>query len=256
MFIVNRGKAHIVFRGIVLGMLWPGKNFGAAQLLGVARQYHATLRIQRQTCHILELSRACLAAMTQGGSERQWLVAWQQRAKASLDSDLKLMKRKVREHRRMLRLGMNLFGESNQVFLASIVAAWHRAVHVSTGPNRRQSDAPVLERSITSGSTRSAFMPSTPRTVHIDIEAKDYMQTQAPIKFSRALQKVELEVNAAGVTSTNAWRHWTQSGRLDVWKGTNTPLWLMAVRDEIPKQLMGLKAAARGESARLPGLMH
>lgn len=81
------------------------------------------------------------------------------------------------------------------------------------------------------------------------------MQTAAPIKFSRGLHKVELEVNAAGVTSTKAWRHWGQSGRLDVWKGMTTPIWLSAVREEIPKQLMALKAEARGDSSRLPSLM-
>lgn len=243
MFIVNRGKANTTFKGIVLGMLWPGKTFGAAQLLGITRLYHCT-PCAKNTCHILELSRKSLTAIVQGGAERQWLVGWQQRAKAALESDLKLIKRKTREHRRMLRIGLNLFGESNKEFLTTVFAAWRRVV-------KSGAEDPASPRSTSRSKTPNIFQLE-PRP--LDITAKDYMQTAAPIKFNRGLQKVELEVNAAGVTSTNAWRHWTQSGRLDRWKGTNTPTWLSAVREEIPKQLMALKAEARGESSRLPGI--
>merc|ERR1719198_213654 len=145
-------------------MLWPGKTFGAAQVLGITRQYHATLRTKK-ACHFLELSRKSLAHIAQGGAERQWLVGWQQRAKASLDSDLKLMKRKVREHRRMLRVGLNLFGESNKVFLAGVIAAWHRAAATGdSSANARRSRSSMLPGGVLA---REVTRP-------IDIEAKDY----------------------------------------------------------------------------------
>jgi len=247
MFIVNRGKAEISFKGIVIGMLWPGKSFGGGQILGLAKQYHATLRA-KTTCHLLELSRKSLGTIAQG-SEKQWLIAWQQRAKASLDSDMMILNKKVRENRRLLRVGMNFFGEA-KAFLAGVVAAWRRVV-ISSG--RKINPIAGTERTMNIESARGVLAQFGARSM--DNEGKDFMQTAAPIKFSRALQKVELEVNAAGVTSTNAWRHWSQSGRMDVWKGTGTPAWLSAVREEIPKQLMSLKAEARGQSSRLPGLM-
>jgi len=255
MFILNRGKADISLKGIILGMLWGGKTFGDGCLLGLTKHYHATLRA-KTACHVLELKRTTLTALAQGGAERQWLMDWQRRAKASLDSDMKLMKRKLREHRRMIRIGLGFLEESSQVFLAGIIAAWHRiaasetvgrqafGLHAGRGASamKKGHHGPAL-------SALTSNMPS-----QIDVEAKDYMQSAVPLRFSRGLQKVELELNAAGVTSTKAWRHWVQSGRLDKWKGTRAPAWLSAVREEIPKQLMTLKAEARGES-RLPGLI-
>jgi len=244
MFIMNRGKADIFLKGIVLGMLWAGKIFGDGQLLGVTKTYHASLRA-KGACHVLELSRKSLTGLAHHGSERQCLTDWQRRAKASLDSDMKVMRRKLREHRRMLRIGLGFLEECSQVFLAGAFSAWHRCVIAEKVDRHVRIKSTVVKR-------RPDATTAAPS--QIDVEAKDYMQSAVPLRFSRGLQRVELELNAAGVTSTNAWRHWGQSGRLDKWKTTRAPTWLSAVREEIPQQLMTLKAEARGAS-RLPGLM-
>lgn len=269
MFIVNRGKAELSYNGIVIGMLWPGKAFGAVQLHGIAREYHATLRAKR-TCHLLGLCRKSLHAITVGATERQWMMAWQHQSKAAYESEVKVFKRKVREHRRMVRVGFNIFGDP-KVFLLGILTAWARLVRSikdGFGFADKPSEAVDPRRArLTVYSKRLMSEASQPKShetylcrcglikCRCGMDTKDSPPVSAPIKFSRGLQRVELEVNGAGVTSTDAWRHWGQSGRLDVWKGLQTPVWLAAVREEIPKQLMALKAEARGEVSRLPGLM-
>ena len=42
--VFNVGKADILFRGLKVSMLWAGKSFGGAQMMGVQRQYHATIK--------------------------------------------------------------------------------------------------------------------------------------------------------------------------------------------------------------------
>lgn len=44
MVVFNVGKADILFRGTQVSMLWAGKSFGAAQMMGVVQHYHATVR--------------------------------------------------------------------------------------------------------------------------------------------------------------------------------------------------------------------
>jgi len=254
MFIVNRGKAELSYNGIVIGMLWPGKAFGAAQLLGIAREYHATLRAKR-TCHLLAMCRKSLSAITVGAQERQWMMSWQQQAKAAYESEVKVFKRKFREHRRMVRVGFNIFGETDKVFLLGILTAWARQVRSTKEGAEKSGEAVDPRRARFTAGGKKLVLGEVGLPRAIEMEAKDYLHVAAPIKFSRGLQRVELEVNGAGVTSTDAWRHWGQSGRLDIWKGIQTPVWLAAVREEIPKQLMALKAEARGEASRLPGLM-
>lgn len=44
MVVFNVGKADILIRGTQVSMLWAGKSFGAAQMMGVVQHYHATVR--------------------------------------------------------------------------------------------------------------------------------------------------------------------------------------------------------------------
>lgn len=59
--------------------------------------------------------------------------------------------------------------------------------------------------------------------------------------------KVCLDDDAAGMICTSAWRPRAQTGRFDAWSGMAMPDWLLAVRDEMPKQLMMVKREAHGE---------
>jgi len=199
---------------------------------------------------MLELTRKSLVSLAHSGTEKQWLQDWHRRVKAGLEADTKIMKKKLREHRRMLRTGLGFMEENPTIFLKSIFGAWQRQVEYekATGGQDHRRESTVAAPVKRPQSARARFPQDPSKESAADIEAKDYMMSSARLRFSRGLATVELDTNAAGVATTRAWRHWGQSGRLDRWKGTRAPAWLSAVREEIPKQLMSLKAAARGES--------
>jgi len=244
MFIVNRGKVEITYKGVTVSMLWAGKSFGAAQMLGLNREYHATLR-SKGTCHLLALSRRALHTLAVGGTERPWMPTLRQRAQAILESELRLFERKWREHRHLLRSGaatalagdnaeFRIAREGQAALLHLVVVAWRRSVkgRKQLAPTRRPAPAPVGKPA-----ELEAFLGGAP-----------------PIRFSRGLRRVELEAAGEGVVSAADWRRVARSGRLDAWKTVASPGWLTAVREEIPNQLIALKQEARGEAARLPGL--
>lgn len=239
MFVVNCGKMEISYSGIVVGMLWPGKAFGAPQLLGITREYHATLRAKK-TCHVLAFSRSALSAMVLGPAERQWKAAWEHRAQAAYESELQAFKRKCREQRCMARVGQQMgaaisIGGVRNVLLCNIFAAWRKAV----GRQKRGS-LPVPRRLM-----GSRLAPPRPSALPGEVPP-EVMQMAPPMMFSRRLRRVALESHSQSADSPDP-LHWARDGRMDCWKGASTPRWLTATREEIGKQIVAHKANARGE---------
>mmetsp|Transcript_15168 Transcript_15168/g.53243 ORF Transcript_15168/g.53243 Transcript_15168/m.53243 type:complete len:1715 (-) Transcript_15168:61-5205(-) len=286
MVIINRGKADVVFSGVVVGMLWAGKTFGSPQMLGVERNNHATL-IPKQTCHLLLMSRKSLNSLTVGAVERRWLLSMRERAQATLDAEMRLFHKKLREQKHIACAGMFLSAiagdaHNSSRFLGSIFYAWMMhtfrlgkgALGTKLRAKDRKSTAPISELK----GSESGMRPSHARQ-HSDDEDEEGSPTrqrnpempmrlmrsskrsvrpgdigEAPaMHFGRGLRKVQLEDSGEGIVSSAAWRSEAQSGRLDIWKCTDPPEWLLAVRQEIPAQFMAMKREARGEA--VPALM-
>lgn len=281
MVIINRGKADVVFSGVVVGMLWAGKTFGSPQMLGVERNYHATL-IPKHTCHLLLMSRKSLNSLTVGAVERRWLLSMRERAQATLDAEMRLFHKKLREQKHIACAGMFLSAiagdaHNSSRFLGSIFYAWMMhtfrlgkgALGTKLRGKDRKSTAPISEPK----GSESGMRPSHARQ-HSDDEDEEGSPTrqrnpetlirwmrsskrsvrpgdigEAPaMHFVRGLRKVQLEDSGEGIVSSAAWRAEAQSGRLDNWKSTDAPEWLLAVRQEIPAQFMAKKREARGEA--------
>lgn len=279
--IVNRGKVEVVFNGIIVGLLGPGKSFGAAQLLGIARENHATL-LTRATSHVLKLSRKSLVIITIQGQEKKWMRAWEAKAKVEYASDMQIFRRKLREQKQLARLGMttkmtNANTEAEDHFnhdcvakelLRTGFASWreHWRVEQRKKTYAFHAQLEALGMEARNSKKLSAYWytanagqggPQRSSTTFFNDESPGGINaTNTPIMYSRGLRRVELDDRAdRGAMSTESWHHYAQSRRLDLWRGAPAPAWLVAVRSEIPKQLQALKAAERGEDTQLGGLV-
>jgi len=260
MFIVNSGTLEITCSGITVGLLWPGKSFGIAQLLGLAPTYHASLYV-KAPCHLLEFTQNTLKAIEEYWDQRdsskvtarrstkftipdsrthvqsgaRWLKATRRRARATLDSELQTFRQRFAEHRQLYRAG-NL-------------AMWNMALQTLTITHSVPPRPQDLLRSLfvawqvcVSELRTPAKRPTNQDTVHAD-----YLQAGPPIQYCRGLLKVNLEGSGEGGTPENNWGPSSQTGRLDMaLRSMPVPAWLAAVRDEIPKQLTELRSQAQG----------
>eukprot|EP00927_Polykrikos_kofoidii_P061493 TRINITY_DN56329_c0_g1_i1.p1 TRINITY_DN56329_c0_g1~~TRINITY_DN56329_c0_g1_i1.p1 ORF type:complete len:1322 (-),score=199.05 TRINITY_DN56329_c0_g1_i1:47-4012(-) len=247
MFIVNCGKLELCHGGVIVGMLLSGKSFGNAQLFGIDKQYHASMRPKR-TCHMLELTRKALNSMAMATTDRRWLTKWRERARAGYESEMKLFRRRLREHRQMARVSCcsPKTGSIRTDLLRCIFAAWLASARI---PNKiKDGRSAIVKRSIVMAESNIGSRPS-----YALVADRDAKQVHAgpPIRFSRGLRRVELEASSWGVMSTHCWGASSQTGRLDLWKGLPPPAWLVAVRHEIPRQLTALKTEARGGELRV-----
>eukprot|EP00929_Paragymnodinium_shiwhaense_P115109 TRINITY_DN8372_c0_g1_i1.p1 TRINITY_DN8372_c0_g1~~TRINITY_DN8372_c0_g1_i1.p1 ORF type:complete len:1858 (-),score=413.42 TRINITY_DN8372_c0_g1_i1:76-5649(-) len=241
MFIVNCGKLDVIHGGIVVTTLLNGKAFGSPQLLGVEREYHATLRTKR-TCQLLQLSRKTLQNIAQVRSERQWLANWRESSKVLLESELKLFRKRMREWKQMMQSNFGAkFAQSyttgpRMEFLRQILHSWLEVAKL-----RALQEAEKEAR-------RNSSLPTSPRKRIEQAQAMEEVLSTgtAPLRFCRGLKMVDLQDTCEGLVSDDAYQHWAQSGRLDLWKGLPTPTWLAMVRQEIPKHFMERKAEARG----------
>merc|ERR1719401_2117818 len=160
-------------------------------------------------------------------------------AQAVYESECILFRRKLREHNCFRRASMDCMDSGQEAdhersaFLKSILHSWRWVVH--TRPRRRE----VQQR---------VYRPVVPKAPEREGQSDDFLNASAPIRFSRGLRRVELETASESDVSSTTWRRGAQHGRLDIWKTTESPRWLTAVREEIPNQLMVLKAEARGDA--------
>jgi len=256
--IVNQGKIELTTDGIAVGMLWPGKCFGAAQMLGMVDTYHATLHVKK-TSHILHIDRKSFNTLAYQDSKRSWMSSLRQRAQAAYDSEVKVAKGIQRETCQLMRSAMMLSPEADAMmpFMRCILAVWQKIAREAKGVIRKSTTRDLTTFALGMFSRPSTEKkPCTPR--HPPSRAKTVAQqyrmaddshlVAPPIRFSRRLRSVELEPSAEGVASAQGWIYSEQSGRLDRWRGQPAPAWLAAVRRDIPNQLMALKASARGEA--------
>jgi CRP-like cAMP-binding protein len=262
MFIVNSGMLEITWSGITVGLLWPGKSFGMAQLVGITPMYHASL-YAKAPCHVLEFTQDILKAIegfwdqqsftkrnssrgsdvkTQhfcGGkstvqSRARWLKATVRRASATLEAELHSFRQRFIEYRHLYRSGnLSMWNMAFQSITIDFL--------VSPRPQDILRSLFVAWQIIASEQRAPVELPRNQDSVHAE-----YLQAGPPIQYSRGLLKVELEGSgqSEGGAPENCWGPSSQPGRLDMaLRSVPVPSWLAAVRDEIPKQLTVLRTA-------------
>mmetsp|Transcript_70855 Transcript_70855/g.125132 ORF Transcript_70855/g.125132 Transcript_70855/m.125132 type:complete len:1335 (+) Transcript_70855:87-4091(+) len=264
MVLVNSGKAELVYQGLQVSMLWPGKVFGASQMLGLHREYHATMRTL-STCHLLLMFWKNFSTLVGTAADRTWLEALKQRAEAVHEMETKGFVRKIREQKLMHKMGMPsasksaLGGESTN--LVDFLQAW-RAIVQDHGKTAHEPKLPEKEKEKPDSSSKVMAQHSlgnqqSTKTDEFSIFMPAPPSQKAPrrLEFSRRLQRRELILKDETRASLSKWKVEARSGRRDAWTGIMAPAWLRAVREEIPKQYMELKAQAKGgEMEHLPSL--
>lgn len=131
MVIMNLGKAEIQMRGLSVGMLWPGKAFGGAQMTGSKKEYHASL-VTKSTCHTLILSRRCLSLIIPRGPERPWLTALKSRSEISYMSEVKYFRKRHLQQRLLNKTGLansgGLTAIHDAMFMHRLLSCWRDIV--------------------------------------------------------------------------------------------------------------------------------
>lgn len=159
MIIMNIGKAEIQMRGLAVGMLWPGKAFGGAQMIGSQKEFHATL-VTKGTCHTLTLSRRCLGMIIPKGPERPWLTALKTRAEIAYQSEVKYFRQRHLHQRLLNKTGLaNTGGLSaihDSMFMHRLLASWLTYVQEGGGDEDKSSSGSSEEGSEYSYETDSA----------------------------------------------------------------------------------------------------
>lgn len=245
MFMVNRGKAEIVYNATPVGLIWPGKTYGSPQMFHVASTYHAAV-IPKTTCQFLLMRRKTFLSLAVGSVGRRWINSLRDRALATLESELRQFHRKMREHRHMAR------ANSETLVLQPFFQAW-AALSLSGGASfsRQRFSTAVHQAEV----DRPSNHRHKARRVFSQIYGKygkvcsrKVAEDGASMRFKRGLRITALENTGVGVVSSATWCAEKQFGRLDVWSSCDAPDWLSGVRKEIPEQLMMLKREARGGS--------
>ena len=70
-----------------VGMLLPGKAFGAAQMMGIQSRYHATLNT-KSTCHILLIYWHMMSSLIISAVDLAWVDAMKQHAKKIYEKEM------------------------------------------------------------------------------------------------------------------------------------------------------------------------
>lgn len=198
MVVFNVGKADILFRGLQVSMLWAGKSFGGAQMMGVQRQYHATIKTKTMS-HILLLTQQRFSSLTSPGPKRPWVATLKQRAKTAYQQELKLFRQKHAQFRVLGQSGvtseMTSAIYSKMLLLQQILKSWHQIC------NGTLSEA---------GSHRSSVskdaLPAAPEVVDVPViavaaEAPGKKAPPAPpypLLFSRALRPIRVVLVPSG----------------------------------------------------------
>ena len=200
MVVFNVGKADILFRGTQVSMLWAGKSFGAAQMMGVVQHYHATVRTKTM-CHVLMLTQQRFSSLTSPGQKRPWIDTLKQRARMAYQQELRLFRQKYTHLRLLGQSGMTSDISSaiysKIVLLQQVMKSWsqlvtHDEVEASEVASRRSSIAPEVE------ALQEA--PASPRPSVVSVLPQCCLPpvTRAPpaplypLLFSRALRPIRL----------------------------------------------------------------
>jgi len=256
MVIMNSGKAELAYQGLQVSMLWPGKAFGASQMLGLHHEYHATMRTT-STCHILLLFWKAFSSLVTSSADRAWLQTLKVRAEAIYDTEKETFIRRAREQRLLNKMGIASSLRSAlcvecTVSRADIFKAWQEmawrsrtsldAAKLQEKPDR---DSGMVE---TSNIFEKGEKKQAVNTEEFSVWMPAPPSQKAPhrIEFSRRLQRKELIFKDETRASLSKWKAEARFGRRDAWTGLMAPAWLRAVREEIPKQYMELKAQAKG----------
>eukprot|EP00931_Biecheleriopsis_adriatica_P103261 TRINITY_DN78120_c0_g1_i1.p1 TRINITY_DN78120_c0_g1~~TRINITY_DN78120_c0_g1_i1.p1 ORF type:complete len:1254 (+),score=253.55 TRINITY_DN78120_c0_g1_i1:251-4012(+) len=256
MFILNVGKAGIFYKNMQVSMLWPGKAFGASQLMGINAKYHGTVNTM-STCHLLMINNQMLASLLHLSPDVSWVDRLQQRAKATLELEVQSYKRTHRIHRYMVTSGIVTTEDrpimAVSLLLSSVLDEWHQVAckksdHADAlaAKAHAQLSACGSPRDSAAGDAVGAEPHLAPKESEVFSASFSGGTKVRPMRFSRALQRVDLRWSGDGKASTNKWKIESQFGRLDAWKGVTAPSWLQAVREEIPKHIKGLQEEARG----------
>eukprot|EP00440_Ansanella_granifera_P006972 gb/GFBE01007554.1/.p1 GENE.gb/GFBE01007554.1/~~gb/GFBE01007554.1/.p1 ORF type:complete len:1418 (+),score=289.08 gb/GFBE01007554.1/:1-4254(+) len=132
MLILNLGKAEVSFRGLAVNMLWPGKAFGGAQMVGLHRTYHASVQAKK-TCHALYLSREQLHSLIPHGAERPWVRALRKRCEITYQQELRYFNCRHTQHRLFVKSGVSTASHTASLFVDILSAkkvfqAWQEYV--------------------------------------------------------------------------------------------------------------------------------
>ncbi|CAJ1363908.1 unnamed protein product [Effrenium voratum] len=186
MVVINVGKADIIFRGLLVSMLWSGKSFGGAQMMGAQRQYHATLRTKGM-CHVLLLSHERFCTLTPPGPKRPWVAALRLRAKSAHQQELKLFRQKYMQHRMLDQTGVTTAAVTSAMYgmlvLQQALKAWHRIVSGETCSEGSCSPIPSRRSSVKEETkVEDRVVPAPPLPP----------PPTYPLLFSRALRPIRL----------------------------------------------------------------
>lgn len=185
MVVFNVGKADIIFKGLQISMLWPGKSFGGAQMMGVQHQYHATVRT-KMMCHVLLLSHEQFCTLTPPGPKRPWVAILRHRTKTAYSQELKLFKQRHMQCRILNQSGVSTTQISSAIYskmvlLHHILKAWRTLGEEQS----RQNSEHGIERK-EAGSDDGHLQEGQAQTV------KPPLRPLRPLFFSRALRRTRL----------------------------------------------------------------
>lgn len=201
-----------------------------------------------------------LSTLVIQASDREWVQELKDRALEIYTLELRLFARKSRRVRLMAKSGVTqhmLSTISDEYALMSRILDCWRSLTFRDREDDREENARSKRgaRSAARSDARDRHA-QTEKTSLVDASLSLRIETPPgrptrPVRFSRALQRVELACDAAD-TSSELWKTQSQPSRLDSWNGMVPAPWLQAVRQEIPRQYTQRQVGARG--TRIPPL--
>ena len=217
MVVFNVGKADIIFRGLPISMLWSGKSFGGAQMMGVQRQYHATVRTKTM-CHVLLLSNEQFCTLTPPGPKRPWVAILRHRTKTAFSQEVKLFKQKHLQNRILNQSGVSTTEVTSAIYsrvvlLHHILREWNKLIGDFDAESRRNSELSVMDQRNETTETAPNQEPSPSNSPSPRVLMKQPVRPLCPLFFSRALRRTRLIVPPRASRSRSSSKKRPQSGR-------------------------------------------